>query len=127
MDQRNSETHGVPNGAGGGGNTTPTGVHRDETASEASSTQETSTQSTSGESQGNQTRVHCILPERGDLTGYDLGMARQYLKMLYQRRSVLIQTVNGLPIGSDEWYEGIDEITALCDSIEALRREFRRN
>lgn len=127
MDQRNNQTNGSPDGVGGPGDPAYTRLSGNETASTISSNEEATSQSTLGESEGDQTRLHYILPERGDLTGYDLGMARQYLKMLYKRRGILIQEANGLPLGSDDWYERIDEITALCDSIEAIRREFRRN
>lgn len=127
MDQRQDQSNGVPNGEGRRRNNSPTGVYGGQESTETSSYEEVNSESSLGEGTGVQGPVHHVLPEGGDFTAEEIHVGRQYLAMLRALLKGRLEEIARRDIGSEEWYEGVDEITAIYDSIHAVRREFRRN
>ncbi len=122
-----NEVNGMPNGIGGGRDPSHTGIHGGMVPQAPIWNENPTPPRALGESTGEERGVYLILPEGGEFTRDEMDSARWYISMLSRRRSELVERARREDIGSEGWWDVTDEITACCDSIEAIRRSFRRN
>lgn len=124
---RQDEIHDMPAGDGGERYTTPPRLPRDEIPGAPRRHEEDSPSRAFGEIEGDEGTSNIILPERGEFTRDDLESIRWIIDHLNWRRRRAIAESRTEQLGSEEWFQCIDEVTALCDTIQTLRREFRNN
>ena len=113
---------------GDGGNTphpTPTRLFGDEESCTPFSSQETESESTLGGSEGIPSTSNIVLPERGDIDGSEILAVRRLLCKIRRRITYLVTKSHELTFLDDEWWECINEIEALGNTIQALQREYR--
>lgn len=116
------QTPNVPTRAGRRGNNAPARVRRNATTSETRRIEEVAASRTLGEGQRNETTVHKILPERGDFPEDEMveGVWK-WVNILRGDAAELSRKIDELPRGTQEWYESVDELAALGDTIHSLR------
>jgi len=127
MDINQFQTPNMSDGEGRRRNASPPSLRRDEESVQNVRPQENTTESSFGEGEWASNEVHPILPQRGDFTEDEMVAARKWITLLRRRLTIVAREAHGHTLGGEEWGECIDEITALSDSIEAVKREFRRN
>lgn len=116
-----------PIGEGRRRNNSPTRVPGDEESMQVGSSQETELASSLGESTGESTTSNVILPERGDIDGDEMVVVRRFIGILRRRLAALTAECHEVQFLSEEWWELINTIETIGNTIETLRRGFQRN
>ena len=125
MENRPSENAFGPIGGRRRRDSTPTRVRGNEGPMQIGSDEEIERESTLGEGDGDQIPSTVILPERGELTGDEMVGVRGLLQLLRRRLAYIIERSHGTEFLSEQWWDNIDQIEAIGNSIEIIRREFR--
>jgi len=127
MEPIEREDSNMPAGERGGRDIAPTRLFGDEESMQTGSDEETERESSLGSGEGIEEASNLILPERGDIDGNEMVAIRGLLSVLRRRMADLAVRSRQTTFLDDEWWECINEIEVVGNTIEALRRTFVRN
>ena len=127
MEQGQNQNTMRSTGAGDQWNYTPTRVPRSQATNSPQSVEEFEFESPLGESQRQQIPSNPILPETREFVGGEMVAVRRLIRVLQRRAAILAEDSLREEFLSEEWWRCVNEVEIVQDTIQAIRRAFRRN